>query len=174
MSNTNSFVRPVSPDDGFDDRTQRSFVSSSIFSGSQRSNGFSQSTHSSNSSLSLNSSLQGFPRPNPYLQHAPPPPAARQVSNSSTVITGNSGSENWETFDDDGSESEPDASEVYYAKLRAAHGKRIAPDDSQPMTLGGKKAKGIRSVSPDEQLVSHNGQMLRASDGEWTDDMEPY
>ena len=174
LSNTNSFVRPVSPDDGFDDRTQRSFVSSSIFSGSQRSNGFSQSTHSSNSSLSLNSSLQGFPRPNPYLQHAPPPPAARQVSNSSTVITGNSGSENWETFDDDGSESEPDASEVYYAKLRAAHGKRIAPDDSQPMTLGGKKAKGIRSVSPDEQLVSHNGQMLRASDGEWTDDMEPY
>lgn len=165
LSNTNSFVRPVSPDDGFDDRTQRSFMGSSIFSGSQKSN------HSSNSSLSLNSSLQGFPRPNPYLQHAPPPPPARQVSNSSTVITGNSGSENWETFDDDGSESEPDASEVYYAKLRAAHGKRIAPEDSQPMTLGGKKAKGIRSVSPDEQVVSHS---IRASDGEWTDDIEPY
>lgn len=169
---SNSLVRPVSPDD-YDDHNQRSFMSS-IFSQSQRSAGFSQSTHSNNSSLSLNSSLNAFPRPNPYLQRAPPPPAARQVSNSSTVITGNSansGSENWETFDDDGSESEPDASEVYYAKLRAAHGKRFAPEDAQPLSLGGKKAKGIRSVSPDEPIISHS---IRASDGEWTDDLEPY
>lgn len=160
-------LRPVSPDD--DDRNQRSFMSSSIFSQSQRSLGLSQS---SNSSLSLNSSLQGFPRPNPYLQHVPPPPAPRQVSNTSTVITGNSGnsgSENWETFDD-GSESEPDASEVYYAKLRAAHGKRIAPEDTHPV---GRKAKGIRSVSPDEPVLTYNSHMLRNSD-EWTDDLEPY
>lgn len=169
---SNSLVRPVSPDD-YDDRNQNSFISSSSFSQSQRSTGFSQSTHSTHSSLSLNSSLQGYPRPNPYLSHAPPPPAPRQVSNSSTVITGNSGSENWETFDD-GSESEPDASEVYYAKLRAAHGKRIAPDDSQPTKLAGKKAKGIRSVSPDDEpIVVHDSHMLRADD-EWTDNMEPY
>ena len=114
--------------------------------------------------------MQGYPRPNPYLSHAPPPPAPRQVSNSSTVITGNSGgSENWETFgDDDGSESEPDASEVYYAKLRAAHGKRFAPEE-----LASKKAKGIRSVSPDEHVAAYDNHMLRADD-EWTDDMEPY
>lgn len=151
---SNSLVRPVSPDD-YDDRNQRSFMSS-IFSQSQNSAGYSQSTHSNNSSLSLNSSMHAFPRPNPYLQHAPPPPAARQVSNSSTVITGNSGnsgSENWETFGS-GSESEDDASEVYYSKLRAAHGKRFAPEDTHTANLIGKKP--------------------RPSDGEWTDDLETY
>ncbi|KAL5355796.1 microtubule associated protein-domain-containing protein [Aspergillus floccosus] len=170
---SNAFVRPVSPEDVYDDRNQRSFMSSSIFS--QRSAGFSQSSHSSASSLSLNSSIQAFPRPNPYLQRPAPPPAPRQVSNSSTVNTANSGSENWETFDD-ASESEADASEVYYAKLSAAHCKRIAPEDNQPIPLGGKKAKGIRSVSPDEPAVHQHGQMLRirGSDAEWTDEMEAY
>lgn len=167
---SNSFVRPVSPEDVYDDR-QRSFMSSSIFS--QRSAGFSQSSQSSNSSGSLKSSLQGFPRPNPYLQRAPPPPAPRQVSNTSTVDTITTGSENWETFDD-GSDSEDAASDAYYAKLRAAHGKRLAPEDQQqPISLAGKKAKGIRSVSPDEPIGRH---MVRVagSDNGWTDDMEAY
>ncbi|GLA45240.1 hypothetical protein AnigIFM63604_003680 [Aspergillus niger] len=167
---SNSFVRPVSPEDVYDDRNQRSFVSSSAFS--QRSTGFSQSSHSSASSLSLSSSMQGYPKPNPYLQQMPPPPAPRQVSNS-TVQTAVSGSENWETFDD-GSESEADASDVYYAKLRAAHGKRLAdPEENQNRSLGGKKAKGIRSVSPDEP-APQMGNMVRVSDAEWTDDLEPY
>ncbi|PWY63580.1 microtubule associated protein [Aspergillus eucalypticola CBS 122712] len=167
---SNSFVRPVSPEDVYDDRNQRSFVSSSAFS--QRSTGFSQSSHSSASSLSLSSSMQGYPKPNPYLQQMPPPPAPRQVSNS-TVQTAVSGSENWETFDD-GSESEADASDVYYAKLRAAHGKRLAdPEENQNRSLAGKKAKGIRSVSPDEP-ASQMGNMVRVSDAEWTDDLEPY
>lgn len=109
----------------------------------------------------------GYPRPNPYLQRAPPP-APRQVSNASTVNTGNSGSENWETFDS-GTESEADASDVYYAKLRAAHGKRMALDD-----LAGKKPKGIRSVSPDEPAVNPNVVRVAGSDAGWTDDLEPY
>lgn len=163
-----AFVRPVSPEDVYDDR-QRSFMSASVMSNS-RSTGFSHSSQSSQSSLSLNSSTQGYPRLNPYLNQAPPPPALRQTSNSSTVNTATSGSENWETFDD-ASESEADASDVYYAKLRAAHGKRFAPDDG--MDLIGKKAKGIRSVSPDGP---HPGQVLRVagSDTEWTDDFESY
>ncbi|KAJ5165989.1 hypothetical protein N7492_006285 [Penicillium capsulatum] len=164
-----AFVRPVSPEDVYDDR-QRSFMSASVMSNSHRSTGFSHSSHSSLSSLSLNSSQQGYPRMNPYLQHAPPPPALRQTSNSSTVNTATSGSENWETFDD-GSESDGDASDVYYSKLRAAHGKRYAPDDG--VSLMGKKPKGIRSVSPDGP---HPGQVLRVagSDTEWTDDFESY
>ncbi|KAI9368083.1 microtubule associated protein-domain-containing protein [Aspergillus egyptiacus] len=170
---SNAFVRPVSPEDVYDDR-QRSFMSSSTFS--HRSTGFSQSSQSSASSVSLKSSLQGgYPRPHPYLQHAPPPPAARQVSNSSTADTVTTGSENWETFDD-GSESEADASDAYYARLRAAHGKRLAPEDhQQPISLAGKKAKGIRSVSPDEP-IDHPGHMIRVSgnDADWTDDMESY
>ncbi|KAJ6148290.1 hypothetical protein N7497_010272 [Penicillium chrysogenum] len=166
---SSAYVRPVSPEDVYDDR-QRSFMSTSGFSNSQRSTGFSHSSHSSQSSLSLNSG-QAFPRPNPYLQHAAPPPAARQVSNSSTVNTATSGSENWETFED-GSESEADPSEIYYSKLRAAQGgKRFAPEDGSDLT--GKKAKGIRSVSPDGP---HPGQVLRVagSDTEWADDYETY
>lgn len=164
MSST--FVRPVSPEDVYDDR-QRSFMSNSVLSNS-RSAKMSGSSHSSQSSQSFSSSLQGFPRPNPYLQHAPPAPATRQASDSSTANTV-SGSENWETFDD-ASESEADASDVYYAKLRAAHGKRFAPEDG---FLTGKKAKGIRSVSPDGPAA---GQVLRVagSDTEWTDDFESY
>lgn len=168
---SNSFVRPVSPEDVYDDR-QRSFMSSSIFS--QRSTGFSQSSQSSHSSGSLKSSLQGhYPRPNPYLQHALPPPAPRQVSSTSTADTVTTGSENWETFDD-ASESDSETSDAYYAKLRAAHGKRLAPEDHhQPISLAGKKAKGIRSVSPDEPIGRH---MVRVADSDngWTDDMETY
>ncbi|KAJ5371156.1 uncharacterized protein N7496_007248 [Penicillium cataractarum] len=163
---SSAFVRPVSPEDVYDDR-QRSFMSASVMS-NHRSTGFSHSSHSSQSSL--NSSLQGFLRVNPYLSQAPPPPALRQTSNSSTVNTVTSGSENWETFDD-ASESELDASDVYYSKLRAAHGKRFAPEDAVDLT--GKKSKGIRSVSPDGP---HPGQMIRVagSDTEWTDDYETY
>lgn len=161
---SNAFVRPVSPEDVYDDRNQRSFVSSSAFS--QRSTGFSQSTQSSASSLSMNSA-SGYSRSNTYLQRAPPP-APRQVSNASTVNTANSGSENWETFDS-GTESEADASDVYYNKLRAAHGKRMALED-----LAGKKPKGIRSVSPDEQAANPNGVRVAGSDVGWTDELEPY
>ncbi|KAF9892516.1 hypothetical protein FE257_001625 [Aspergillus nanangensis] len=170
---SNAFVRPVSPEDVYDDRNQRSFMSSSIFS--QRSAGFSQSSQSSASSLSGNSSIQAFPRPNPYLQHPPPPPAPRQVSNSSTINTVTSGSENWETFDD-GTDSEHDANDVYYGNMSAAHGKRVAPEDHQNLSLAGKKAKGIRSVSPDEPAMHRSEQMIRirGSDAEWTDEMEAY
>ncbi|KAJ5098136.1 hypothetical protein N7532_005137 [Penicillium argentinense] len=164
---SSAFVRPVSPEDVYDDR-QRSFMSASVMS-NHRAMGISHSSHSSLSSLSLNSS-QGYPRANPYLSHAPPPPALRQTSSSSAGNTTVSGSENWETFDD-ASDAEADASEVYFAKLRAAHGKRFAPDDG--MDLMGKKSKGIRSVSPDGP---HPGQVLRVagSDTEWTDDFETY
>ncbi|KAJ5648133.1 hypothetical protein N7490_004505 [Penicillium lividum] len=166
---SSAFVRPVSPEDVYDDR-QRSFMSSSVMSNSHRSTGFSHSSHSSLSSLSLSSSQQGYPRMNPYLSQAPPPPALRQTSNSSTVNTATSGSENWETFED-GSESDDGSSDIYYSRLRAAPGKRFAPDDA--VDLMGKKSKGIRSVSPDGP---HPGQVLRVagSDSEWTEDFETY
>jgi protein regulator of cytokinesis 1 len=89
---------------------------------------------------------------------------------SSSSSANTASSENWETFDD-ASDSEMDANDVYYAKLRAANGKRFAPDDG--LDLGGKKAKGIRSVSPDGP---HAGQVLRVagSDTEWTEEFESY
>jgi protein regulator of cytokinesis 1 len=98
----------------------------------------------------------------------------RQISNSSTIHTVTSGSENWETYDD-ASEPEVDASDVYYAKLRAAHGKRLATDDPQKGVMVGKKIKGTRNVGS-EEMVEDGGQVLRihGSDGGWTDDIEPY
>ncbi|KKA30438.1 hypothetical protein TD95_005240 [Thielaviopsis punctulata] len=47
----------------------------------------------------------------------------RHVSNTSSQA---SESENWQTYDDDNSEPEVDASDVYYAKLRATHGLHAA------------------------------------------------
>jgi Ase1/PRC1/MAP65 family protein len=166
-------VRPVSLEDVYDDRQQRSFMNHSAISRSRTD----MSSQSSSQSLhSMASREMAYPPENPYLSRQPPPPAPamRQISNS-TVQTATSGSENWETFDDV-SEPEADASDVYYAKLRAAHGKRLAPDDQREEALIGKKMKGIRTVGSDEQFLEHNGQVLRieGSDGGWTDDLDPY
>lgn len=159
-SMSTTIVRPVSPEDVYDDRSQRSYLSSSVLSDKPR--GSSQSLHS------FNNSISGYPRPNPYMQHHVP---VRQVSNPST-ITVTSGSENWETYDDC-SEPEADATEVYYAKLRAAQSKRFAPDNSQNGSFAGKK-KGIRMVGSDERVVEQNGQTVRTegNDDAWSDDLE--
>ncbi|CRG83704.1 Anaphase spindle elongation protein 1 [Talaromyces islandicus] len=164
-------VRPISLDDVYDDRQQRSFMNQSLMS---RSRVETTSSHGSSQSLHSTASREmAYPSDSSYLQRQhPPPPAMRQASNS-TVQTA-SGSENWETYDD-ASEPETDASEVYYAKLRAAHGKRFAPDEQNVIQMG-KKMKGIRSVGSDERIIEHNGQFVRieGSDGGWTDELETY
>ncbi|KAG9253769.1 microtubule associated protein-domain-containing protein [Emericellopsis atlantica] len=93
--------------------------------------------------------------------------SSRQISQSSTQI---SGSENWETFDDH-SEPEPDASDAYYAKLRAARNKRLhegaheafRPDSSQ----GSKRMRGPATVSA--VMVDAEGNRI-ISGSEWTDE----
>ncbi|EED12875.1 microtubule associated protein (Ase1), putative [Talaromyces stipitatus ATCC 10500] len=167
-------VRPVSLEDVYDDRQQRSVVSHSTM---PRPRTAMSSNSSSQSLRSIASREMAYPPQNPYLSRQPPPlaPAMRQISNS-TVQTATSGSENWETYDDDASEPEIDASDVYYAKLRAAHGKRLAPEGQHEESLLGKKMRGIRTVGSDEQFLEHNGQMVRieGSDGGWTDELETY
>ncbi|KAN0069300.1 Microtubule associated protein (MAP65/ASE1 family) domain containing protein [Elaphomyces granulatus] len=162
-------VRPISLEDVYDDRHQRAYLNSSVQS--HRIDAFSHSSQSFQSSTSRDA---GYPRENIYLQQNAPAPAMRQISNSSTIHTVTSGSENWETYDD-ASEPEVDASDVYYAKLRAAHGKRLATDDPQKGVMVGKKIKGTRNVGS-EEMVEDGGQVLRihGSDGGWTDDIEPY
>ncbi|EGX96924.1 microtubule associated protein (Ase1), putative [Cordyceps militaris CM01] len=72
-----------------------------------------------------------------YTPEGPP----RQIS--STSSTAISGSENWETYDDN-SEPEPDASDAYYAKLRAARCKRQEPEyDHGAATVQPKRLRGI-------------------------------
>ncbi|KND91597.1 Anaphase spindle elongation protein 1 [Tolypocladium ophioglossoides CBS 100239] len=98
---------------------------------------------------------------------APPP---RQISNTSHTSTAVSGSETWETYDDN-SEPEPDASEAYYAKLRAARGKRYEPEQCPRPS---SQAKRIRGIPPPQ---GYNGPVMIDEEGnriisgsEWTDE----
>ena len=96
------------------------------------------------------------------------------LSPLSTVATPDStavsGSENWETYDDN-SEPEPDASDAYYAKLRAARGKRMEPEHG----LASSQAKRPRGVPPSGMMyggvamVDQEGHRI-VSGSEWTDE----
>lgn len=92
-------------------------------------------------------------------------------SNGSTAPTAISGSENWETYDDQ-SEPEQDAREAYYAKLRGNRNKRLTPENEYPQTATIKKIKGIPPVtSAVQSMVDENGQrIVSKTDSNWTDD----
>jgi protein regulator of cytokinesis 1 len=110
-----------------------------------------------------------------HAQYAPPVAGSRQISATSSTTNTVSGSENWETYDD-ASEPEPDAMDAYYAKLRAARGKRFTPDGGYASPRGGqgKKLKGIRGVDAGSETLMEagGGQLVRVegSDAGWTDE----
>ncbi|CAK7266610.1 Microtubule bundling protein [Sporothrix epigloea] len=101
----------------------------------------------------------------------------RHISNTSTTV---SGSENWETYDDY-SEPEPDASEGYYAKMRAARGKRMTPDIGSEYGAGGRPPSNMankrqRGIPPPASTPYAGQVMMDASSNrvmsgsEWTDE----
>ncbi len=145
-----SIVRQVEPEDVYDDRhlSQPSRPASRDYHSSMRQN--ERFAHS------------GYPQ-------APPP---RHISNSSNTSTMISGSENWETYDDN-SEPEADASDTYYAKVRAARaGKRQSPDTGygRPQTSQAKRPRGIPPASHAGQvMIDHEGNRI-ISGSEWTDE----
>ena len=155
-SNGTGPIRQISPEDVYDTREHMSYVPSSTLQ-------------------SLNSTPQTYrdlQRSNEYEYQQPvryiPPAESRQISSTSTTSQAVSGSENWETYDD-ASEPEPDASEAYYAKLKAAKGKRYVPDGGHPSPRPGpKKLKGIHDG---QTLVEEHGRFVPAgSDAGWTDE----
>ncbi|OTA95736.1 hypothetical protein M434DRAFT_28638 [Hypoxylon sp. CO27-5] len=148
---SNSFVRAVEPEDVYDDRPYER-NSYQTYTRSHQHQDMPISIHSDRLAQSA------YPQ-------APPP---RQISNTSTVV---SGSENWETYDDN-SEPEPDASDAYYAKVRAARNKRLTPEDGYPRP-GTSQAKRQRGIPP----AMHAGHVMIDADGnriisgsEWTDE----
>jgi Ase1/PRC1/MAP65 family protein len=164
-SNLNSsvIVRSVEPEDVYDDRYPEDRYGSQNYVRHQPNDSYSTASHSS--------SVRQVGRAE-YPQ-APPPP--RQTSNNSTVV---SGSENWETYDD-GSEPEADASDAYYAKLRAARGKRLSPAVEDPYSRvqasQTKRMRGIPSGIPPALANGGPGTVDREgnriiSGSEWTDD----
>jgi protein regulator of cytokinesis 1 len=103
----------------------------------------------------------------------PPAPASRQISTTSNATTTVSGSENWETYDD-ASEPEQDATDAYYAKLRAARGKRYTPEDGYdiPQTGHSKKQRGLPPVgNASHVLMDPEGNRIASgSEANWTDE----
>ncbi|RWA04587.1 hypothetical protein EKO27_g10517 [Xylaria grammica] len=145
-----SHVRAVEPEDVYDDRN------------SQESYGRS---YMHQASYAPYASVRTERLEHPAYPHAPPP---RQTSNTSTVI---SGSENWETYDDN-SEPEADASDAYYAKVRAARGKRFSPEDGyeNAQTSQAKRIRGLPSaMNSSHMTIDAEGNRI-ISGSEWTDE----
>ncbi|KAI9816854.1 MAG: hypothetical protein M1827_001499 [Pycnora praestabilis] len=156
VSSSSGSVRPVSPEDVYDDRERMSYVQSSI-------------VHSQKSTPQNYHDLRQYQQ----VQHQAMA-GSRQLSTTSTATNTASGSENWETFDDT-SEPEMDATDVYYAKMRAARGKRYTPDGgyTPPAAGYGKKIKGIRALGQGTETVLEEGGQLvpiSGSDAGWTDE----
>lgn len=148
-----SIVRSVEPEDPYDDGAAERYARS-------------HSRHERAGSLKhLNSSA--YPP-------APPAPAPRQISAASHSSTLVSGSENWETYDDN-SEPEPDATDAYYAKVRAARIKRVEPETGH--MAYGSQSKRPRGVPPAQQpgnvMVDYEGNRI-ISGSEWTDEDALY
>ncbi|CAJ2507051.1 Uu.00g082370.m01.CDS01 [Anthostomella pinea] len=147
-SSSSTHVRAVVPEDVYDDRNSYQTYA--------RPQPFHHDSYTSVRSERLAQST--YPQ-------APPP---RQISNTSTVI---SGSENWETYDDN-SEPEPDASDAYYEKVRAARGKRFTPEDgyARPQTSQAKRHRGIPpSMHAGNVMIDAEGNRI-ISGSEWTDE----
>ncbi|KAF4458156.1 hypothetical protein F53441_7 [Fusarium austroafricanum] len=162
-----SIVRHVDPEDVYDDRPQTARSNSNT---SQYSSHPSNSSHYSHQSYSEESYHDPYStiRSQGYRPVAPP----RQISGNSMASTNISGSENWETYDDDTSEPEADVSDAYYAKLRAARNKRFSPEQQRP--ISSQSTKRIRGIPP---TASYAGPVMIDQDGnriisgsEWTDE----
>ncbi|XXH04615.1 Increased rDNA silencing protein [Hypoxylon texense] len=144
-------VRAVEPEDVYDDRE------------------YERNSHQaytrSHTQPDVHASMQNERLAQSAYPQAPPP---RQISNTSTVVTG---SENWETYDDN-SEPEPDVSDTYYAKVRAARGKRFTPEDPYSRQQA-NQAKRYRGIPPAMQaghvMVDAEGNRI-ISGSEWTDE----
>lgn len=161
MGLSSSIVRQVEPEDVYDDRPRTARTNSTQSYNTQSS--YDQDIYEDRYAT-IRASHQSH-RPGIM----PPPP--RQTSGQSQTSTNISGSENWETYDDN-SEPEPDASDAYYAKLRAARGKRFTPEAGHRPTSS--QAKRMRGIPPSG---SYGGQIMIDQDGnriisgsEWTDE----
>jgi protein regulator of cytokinesis 1 len=148
-------VRHVEPEDVYDDRYKHLSQSRP------------QSYHELHSSIRRNeqenerfSQLSSYP-------NAPP----RHISNTSAATTTVSGSSNWESYGSD-EEPEEDASDDYYAKIRAARNKRFTPDDAYPHEGQVKRQKGIPPHGhAGHALVDPEGnRIMSGSEANWTDE----
>lgn len=190
VGNNSTIVRHVEPEDVYDDRDRYYQNPSSRPISSRQDSNHSRPMSRDDRPQSQEGSSRPESREYAHSQQAPTPTsgdfyfhrdgparAPRQrsdTSNSSTVSTVVSGSENWETYDDN-SEPEDDASDVYYAKVRASK------FQNQAQTL-----RQIRGIPPPTQkhaghanvvVVDEDGddngvsrERMLSGGSEWTDE----
>lgn len=146
---SSKFVRPVSPEDVYDDRERMSYMSASMI---DREKHYQQHT-------SFHASIQ----------QNPARPASRQTSNtSSNLTTGTTagGSENWETYSDASEmEAEHDARDTHHSKVYA----KRAGGPYGHMAPPPKMRVQDRIDERDENTVRVNG-----SDGAWSECSETF
>ncbi|GJC95887.1 Microtubule associated protein [Colletotrichum higginsianum IMI 349063] len=172
-----SIVRQVELEDPYDEdcqqpglmRANSTLSHTSHASHASHASYASQSSHHSVGSSQHDyhsSTLRQYP-PSSYSQ-APPP---RQISNSSNGSSNVTGSENWETYDD-ASEPEQDATDTYYAKVRAARGTRFEPEAaSRPAANDAKRPpRPFPMMAPPGHVYSDGEGNRIISGSEWTDE----
>lgn len=157
---SSTIIRPMEPEDVYEDQPPVGRVTrtNSTLSNTRYQSQFDNQYYEEDDRYAT---IRAYPQ-------APPP---RQISSTSHTSTAVSGSENWETYDDN-SEPEPDASDAYYAKLRAARGKRMEPNNGHgPNSSQAKRARGVPPMlnGGGIVMVDQDGQRI-VSGSEWTDE----
>ena len=160
-SNGSGPIRSITPEDVYSDRREHmSYVPSSAL--------LSQN-HTPQNLRDLQPGPDFDPRYQSQHDRYVPHIDSRQISTTSTASQAISGSENWETYDD-ASEPELDASEAYYAKLKATKGKRYTPEGCYPSPRPGQSKK-LKALHGGQTLVEEGGKFVPAgSDAGWTDE----
>lgn len=180
---SSSIVRHVEPEDVYDDRDR--------YSSEENIRPMSRDYYSSSQSSDHHRPHHpppGYPcgtSAYPQQQQKAPSAPVRQISNTSNTSTVVTGSENWETYDDN-SEPEEDASDTYYAKVRAARaggggggGGGIGGGGLVPMKLRQQQQQyhpqqSLRGIPPSYAagggvMVDQEGNRIM-SGSEWTDE----
>ena len=198
-SNSSSGVQPMSPEDVYDDRRHISASTHPLHSLPENS---AQTYHTYQQQAPAHHHKEpaySHSYAHSYVSSNPSTRQASNTSNTSSAATGTtatSASENWETYDD-ASEPEPDASDAYYAKLKAAAaatsapavygagavgGKRYVPEAGHFGTVGLSQGKTFRGLMPGVvgMGTGGGGGMMRGqqqrhaaiegSDAGWTDE----
>lgn len=159
-----SVLRHVQSEDPYDDNKYRNHYSMAS----------SASMHSNRSGHMHTRSVDSFAstasRPMSRTEYPVAPPFSRQTSNTSSIVSGSqaSGSENWETYTDNSDAEEMDATDAYYAKVKA---QQMRQASKRPATNAmGAQLGAVKRVR--EQPIVEEGSHMEGSEAGWTDDGE--
>lgn len=83
------------------------------------------------------------------------------------------GSENWETYTDNSDTEEADATEAYYAKVKAQQFRQQAPSATlkRPGTAGGPLGASKRTRDHGAYINDAGTMVTDGSDAAWTDEL---